>query len=308
MGPLYVREAVRSARSVWTPERRDSAVGVARTAAVADPGGPSSSSGQVGPSTSIRVTVPWPSSSLSRRTTVGASSLSWVAHAVESVRTTSLPSANDVGWQCWATSAPTISASDRRPVHLQVEVPAVVGDQPAEGGVEQLGVALVGVRAGRLRHRRRRSAAGPHFRLARVLAGPLLPGDRSSRPAIPGQRAGQVETAVVVPAGGAYFRRPGSFGGLLVRSARQDSRETTPSPTAYRTPASASARRRHRGGDQHLLGAGDQVGQLLAPSLGVELGEHVVEDQDRVVAVGAQQVVRRQPSASANDQDSPCEA
>ena len=51
---------------------------------------------------------------------------------------------------------------------------------------------------------------------------------------------------------------------------------------------------RDRRGDQHLLGAGDQLGQPLA-ALGVELGEDVVEDQDRVVAVGAQQVVGRQP-------------
>ena len=49
-----------------------------------------------------------------------------------------------------------------------------------------------------------------------------------------------------------------------------------------------------RRGHQHLLGAGDQLGQLGA-TLDVELGEHVVEDQDRVVAVGAQQVVGRQP-------------
>ena len=48
-----------------------------------------------------------------------------------------------------------------------------------------------------------------------------------------------------------------------------------------------------RGRDQHLLGPGDELRQLLA-TVGVELGEDVVEDQDRVVAVGAQQVVRRQ--------------
>ena len=49
-----------------------------------------------------------------------------------------------------------------------------------------------------------------------------------------------------------------------------------------------------RGGDQHLLGAGDELGELCA-TLGVQLGEDVVEHQDRVVAVGAEQVVRRQP-------------
>ena len=56
--------------------------------------------------------------------------------------------------------------------------------------------------------------------------------------------------------------------------------------------------RRHVGRDrrrhEHLLGAGHQLRQLGAP-LGVELGEDVVEHEDRVVAVGAEQVVRRQP-------------
>ena len=63
----------------------------------------------------------------------------------------------------------------------------------------------------------------------------------------------------------------------------------------YRTPASAagtSARDRSR--DQHLLGPGHELREL-GPALGVELGEDVVEDQDRVVAIGPEQVVRREP-------------
>ena len=46
-----------------------------------------------GPAMSMTLTVSSPSTSLRRRTTSGASSFIWVAQAVESVRTTSRPSA-----------------------------------------------------------------------------------------------------------------------------------------------------------------------------------------------------------------------
>ena len=67
--------------------------------------------GPAGSAPSSAVTVPCPRSSLRRRTTLGASSLSWVAQAVESVRTTSLPSAKVSGVVWAAISAPTISAA-----------------------------------------------------------------------------------------------------------------------------------------------------------------------------------------------------
>ncbi len=87
-----------------TAPRSAAAASVAATRrCLADPGcrgsggGPCDQVGQCGPSTSMRVTVPSPSSSLRRRTTAGASRVSWVAQAVESVRTTSLPSAKRLG-------------------------------------------------------------------------------------------------------------------------------------------------------------------------------------------------------------------
>lgn len=61
----------------------------------------------------IRSTVPCPSSSFSRRTTVGASSRICVAHEVASACTTNCPSSNRIGVQCCATSSPTII--DQRP-------------------------------------------------------------------------------------------------------------------------------------------------------------------------------------------------
>ena len=63
--------------------------------------GPCSSSGRPGPTTVTRVTVPSPRSAFSRATRVGASSRTWVAHAVDSARTVSTPSRHPSGRQ-WA--------------------------------------------------------------------------------------------------------------------------------------------------------------------------------------------------------------
>ena len=52
----------------------------------------------------------------------------------------------------------------------------------------------------------------------------------------------------------------------------------------------------HGGGDEHLLVAADEVGQARA-AIGVEFGEHVVEDEHRVAqpGLGAQQLGRGEP-------------
>ena len=104
--------------------------------------------GPQGASMSITSTVPSPSTSLRRRTTSGASSFIWVAQAVESVRTTSRPSAYDSGVTCWPTSLPTITSPSTREhtVHPQLGLPALLADEPAEGVVHRLRVAVVGVR------------------------------------------------------------------------------------------------------------------------------------------------------------------
>ena len=63
----------------------------------------------------------------------------------------------------------------------------------------------------------------------------------------------------------------------------------------------------HRRRHDHLLGTDHHIGQAV-PARGVELCEHVIEDQHRVIAVGAQQPNDANRSASTIDQDSPCEA
>ena len=231
------------------------------------------------------MTVPCPSSSLRRRTTVGASSFSWVAQAVEPARTTSRPSANDSGVQCAATSSPTSSGQ-------RANTPAIrrSSAQPWSATIRPTVVSRVcGSRSsgwapearlrGRPLRRRRRTASGT----ARA--------DPPSRRRGPSRGPGRARRRRCSGSGRARARAPGRG------APRQPSSvlRTSPSATAYRTPASC---RRHvgadRGRDQHLLGVGDQRRELCAP-FGVELGEHVVQDQDRVVAVGAQQVVRREP-------------
>ena len=103
-----------------------------------------------------------------------------------------------------------------------------------------------------------------------------------------GSRCGVVGVVGVV-------RRPAGAGQLADQLADQLARRTSPASTSTRTPL--QGRRdilRHRGGDEHLLGRGDQLGEPLA-AVDVELGEHVVEDQHRLAAVAGEQVVGRQP-------------
>ena len=232
-----------------------------------------------------------PSSSLSRRTTSGASSFIWVAQAVESVRTTSRPSANDSGVQCWATSRPTIASQrEKTPcTRSSVSQPWSPTSRPSVGVERSAGR---GRRGGRrcwsVSRRRRRRLAGRGRRARRRLA----------RPGRAGDDAGQVEAGVVV-------RRPvGSSGrssGLRRRRRARPGHSHRESPSRRRrrsgVPRSAAGTSSgDRRGDQHLLGAGDQLGQLRA-ALGVELGEDVVEDQDRVVA-GRRAAGRRTPAAA----------
>ncbi len=68
-----------------------------------------------------------------------------------------------------------------------------------------------------------------------------------------------------------------------------------PSPTLYRAPVSVAGTSAGTAAvTMHLLGAGHQAGQPV-PAARVQLGEHVVQDQHRVLAVRAQQFVGGQP-------------
>ena len=239
---------------------------------------------------SIRVTVPSPSSSLSRRTTVGASSRSWVAQAVESVRTTMARRRRRTPGVAVRRDlrADELGPPAEDAVHPQVGVPAALGDQPARAsrraaaGHGRPGRAPEPAPGGVARRRPDVRAPGP----GRRPVPRRWPGT--------GDRLGQVEP--VVRRGTSAGRSRGSVRAAARR--QPSSAFTHDAPRRRRRTAPRPERAGHVGGhgrgDQHLLGAGDEVGEPF-PAVGVELGEHVVEDQDRVVALGAQQVVRRQP-------------
>src|SRR5262249_10916997 len=68
--------------------------------------------------------------------------------------------------------------------------------------------------------------------------------------------------------------------------------DTAPLPLVHVETGPVEALRnvgRHRGGDQHLLGSAGGRGQLLA-ARDIQLGEHVVQDEHRLHAFGAQQL------------------
>ena len=156
-------------------------------------------------------TVSSPSTSLSRRTTSGASSFIWVAQAVESVRTTSRPSAYDSGVTCCGD----VAADDRRPSGRRRRAPAARSPSPAR---RRTGPGWRRASAGRGRRGGRRCWWCP--------APPAPPGRRAGSRALAGlagqaarDRAGQVEpgSSLVAPvrssrlAPGPARRRVGSL-------------------------------------------------------------------------------------------------
>ena len=232
------------------PDSLGSAVGVARAPAVATERGPFFQRRAVR-TEDLDHGAPCraPSSSLRRRTTVGASSRSWVAQAVESVRTTSRPSAKLSGRAVRGDlRADELGPPAEDPVHREIELPAVVGDQPAD--------AWRRTAAGRGRRGARRdpaAGAGAAVRLA-------LPRARRRASTAPSAR---VERRCARSSPSSRRRRPRAPAGGPGRRARHGHGSPRPSATSKRAPASAAGTSaRDGGGDQHLLGAGDQVGQL----------------------------------------------
>ena len=165
----------------------------------------------------------------------------------------------------------------------------------------------------------RRSVPQPWSATSRSRVASTVCGSRSSgwaplaRPGSLRRARGAAFAAASLPRRGSLRVRPARPRAIaagqvepLVACARAAARAPSgPPPQASRVTcpvgdrvAGAAQRLGHvvgdRGRDQHLLGAADQLGELLAAA-GVELGEDVVEDQDRVVARAPQQVVRRQP-------------
>ena len=154
--------------------------------------------GGAGPRTLTRRTVPSPSSALSRRTSCGASSRTWVAQAVESAVTASSPSANASGLgvrgQVPADDLrpPAEHRPDRGPL-----LPALVVEQAADGLAEELRVIPAGPAADRTGpicpagRARRRSHGGRAGLAGREQPGPfgLISGFIRPRPAADGRPA-----------------------------------------------------------------------------------------------------------------------
>ena len=218
-----------------------SAVGVARTAAVAAGEAALLPARQVrAPGRRSRSRSRAPSSSLRRRTMVGASSLSWVAQAVESVRTTSRSSAKRLGRAVRGDLvADQLGPAAEDRLHAQVELPAVVGDEPAQAVVRA--AAGRGRRGGRPTSGDRRGGAGRRTASCACASARGWPG---TAPAARRGGAGQVEAVVAVlgPA-----RAPGRCRRLVARAVvGLVTRHGVPPRRRRRTgrPAARRARRR----------------------------------------------------------------
>src|SRR4051794_7295296 len=234
--------------------------------------GPCRQSGAVGPCTRSERTTPGPTPAAIRSSTCRLSSRIWVAQAVDSATQVSSPSTSRTGRQCAAISAPTIwshlaDSPAERTVASQCcartrssrEAPSGAGSRASAAG--PLHVCSSG---GGGRRRGRRPGAGPPRRA------------RSSK-----RRAGV---------------RSSPLGSSEPPSAGKRSSDTGDPPTFDVVPRTGQCRRHVAGvrrGDQHLLGGGDELGQLVPPDV-VELGEDVVEDEHRLAAVGAQEVIGRE--------------
>src|SRR5690242_6335443 len=238
--------------------------------------------GAAGPRTLTRRTEPSPSSELSRLTSTGASSRTWVAQAVESAVTASSPSAKLSGWVCAARSAPTISA--HRP---NTDPIAARCCQPCESSSPPIALD---------------SDCGSSRRGRPRLAAPGAPAEAAAdRPGRSGSSFWSGPGPRPKPAGRSPRARASA---LATASASTASRARSwPLPftdhgaRADGEPRAVEHRRDvggHRRGDQDLFGPGHQRGQPV-PAPGVELGEHVVEDQHRVLAALAEQREAGQP-------------
>ena len=248
-----------------------SPVSVARPAAVTCRPRPLAPRRRGRPTTSRYSTVPWPSSSLSRRTTVGARSLSCVAHAVESVRTRS-----DRRRNSRACSARRPRAHHRRPaaehcMHGDVGPPSTLGHQlsrPRNQGAW-----------GRVRPDARRRA--PPAEASHPSASATARGAASCdgwriapRPSAPARaRDGRVRPTPdpSVRHGSPLLSRTSNR--WLTRVGGTSASTAAVTSTCSVCPTSTASRARRKV---------------------VELGEHVVEDQHRVVTVGPEQLEGRQ--------------
>ena len=235
------------------------------------------------------VTVPSPRCSLSSATSWGAIMRSWVAQAVESVRTVSTVSAYASGRECSALTGPTSGAQRASSVCTLISVA-----QPlARPGDRRRRTAAWG--RGRRDGRRRpagRCCAGRAYAAGagsrRPTGRPCGPDrDRSGRAGVGLRRRGSSGSRApvccwargggpgVVPLTGlSGLSHAGDDLAVGHLKRRPCSCSGTSAPTAAVTSTCSAAL--------------TPRGQPLPPG-GVELGEHVVQDQHRLDAVGAEQ-------------------
>src|SRR5690625_1595878 len=242
----------------------------------------------------IRSTTPSPTSSASRRSSYGCSRRSWVAQAVESARSTSWASSKVSTSQWSASWSPTISRQrpttppmltgalqPRSVTSLSTIGPSSCGSR--RDGAEPLpGLPRPG--PSRLRRRpdpgavRRRPLAAA---LARARASACRAAvDASSRSSSPGWSS---VTGVLPLRGGPAVRRD-----LSVQ------RDLPVGDGEASTGELGGDVLGHGRGDEDLFGVPDHPGEPLAPTY-VELGEHVIEDEHRVLVVLPQHLVGSQP-------------
>ena len=276
--PSPRRRPSSSCRGRGLRRRRDRPVATRSAVGVAGPRAdrgsivdPTSTTGPAGPRTSMRRTDPSPSPALSLATMRGASSLSWVAQAVEPVATCTTASSNPVTWECWATSGPTMPAQS-----VKMRWAASCSSQPWSWTTSP-------------------SSSDSGLGVLALRRGPAWPGaTRRLRPGSPAR-----------PCRGTRWRCPGPGPSVVGASARRLSHGAPP----RRDPEPVSLQRVGHvvgdgGGDQHLLGVADQPASCWRRpwSSSANTSSRISTGSSSSSRSSSNDASR---SASANDHDSP---
>src|SRR5690606_14129022 len=232
--------------------------------------GPLRKLGPTGASTLTSDTTPSPSSSPSRASIELVSMRRLVAHAEELARTTRHPSSKDSGTQCSATCSPTICdhRANRPPTVTSTCQPRSTSS-PAAASPSSWGSRPEPASWASTTGRRRR---------------PGRPGDS------PLAWAARFARSSARRATSEGSTRPSRLGGS--RPARRAPSSDASPDTAHlpthdvhpRTLELLGHVARHGRRDEHLTGARDEPGEPVPPAR-VELGEHVVEHEDRLAVM-----------------------
>ena len=241
--------------------------------------------GRVRPCTSMAVTVPKCPTSLRRRTTAGASRRSWVAQAVEPVRTTSRPSAKDPGCRLGPPGADQPSHRPKTPCTRRSS------SQPwsSTSRCSVVSSSCPGRRVG-TRHPGRGDGESRRGRCVVRAVGSSARLSRFSR---------QVQPVVAVPGVPGRWGPSGRSGGRRLAVAHCS--RTTSRSRPVVADAGQRGNIRRDGGQVTRTCSAPATRSASGPAGRCRAGEDVVEDQDRVVAVGTE--YRTTPAASRGRRD-----